>query len=453
MTDQLLKIAAKLALSVLFLCCSVSAQDDAAPIDLSWANGSDRRTHLPFADALYFVPSVLVDVNYTHSFNDPIDNTVVGSTALARNNEVTVSGIHLGGDFRYQNARARVMAQFGTRSTVIPRNDVSPLRGQFDLADAYRYVSEASVGYQFDSAYGVSVDVGLFMSYIGLNSFYQAENWVYQPSFTSDNTPWFFNGMRVEFLPSKATRLQLWLINGWQSYGRINDMPGVGGSFLWVPNSSTKFVANAYVGKDAAGVPQRIRYHSDNSFLHKYFDDPASSGISKAAFSVTADVGFEQGGGVNGFVDGGSVRGPAQYFASAMAYHRLWFCKNMFAITLGGGFVANPGRYLVLLPTGQASPLPSENSPGNTQGRYPFSANPGDPFTAWDFAANFDFLPNQSLTMRLEFVHRESNVPYFAGRGGVTSQSGYKSDPLDPAWRPDLRRAENRLIFVMLFRL
>lgn len=55
--------------------------------------------------------------------------------------------------------------------------------------------------------------------------------------------------------------------------------------------------------------------------------------------------------------------------------------------------------------------------------------------------------------MRLEFVHRSSSVPYFAGAGGVTSQTGYRTTPLDPAWRPDLVRAENRLIFAMLFRL
>ncbi|MFX7140145.1 hypothetical protein ABTH88_19670, partial [Acinetobacter baumannii] len=67
-----------------------------------------------------------MDVNYTHSFNKPNDNTVVGSTALARNNEVQLSALHFGGDFFYKNARARVMTQFGTRSIVVPRNDYSP---------------------------------------------------------------------------------------------------------------------------------------------------------------------------------------------------------------------------------------------------------------------------------------------------------------------------------------
>jgi hypothetical protein len=42
-------------------------------------------------------------------------------------------------------------------------------------------------------------------------------------------------------------------------------------------------------------------------------------------------------------------------------------------------------------------------------------------------------MPNQSLTFRVEFVYRNSNVQYFAGKGGVTSQTGYSTTPLDPS--------------------
>jgi hypothetical protein len=98
-------------------------------MDCTWWNGGDRRSS-PTLATKYFTPTVMVDANYTHSFNDPIDNTVVGSTALARNNEMQVSAVHLGGDFNYNGARAHIVTQFGTRSTVIPRNDFSPYKGR-----------------------------------------------------------------------------------------------------------------------------------------------------------------------------------------------------------------------------------------------------------------------------------------------------------------------------------
>src|SRR5215813_3760136 len=46
------------------------------------------------------------------------------------------------------------------------------------------------------------IDVGIFMSYIGLFSHYQFDNRVYQPSYVSSNTPRFFNGMRIQIFPS-----------------------------------------------------------------------------------------------------------------------------------------------------------------------------------------------------------------------------------------------------------
>lgn len=434
---------------------SATAQQIGQPfegMDQTWQNGNDRRDssvfHIP-----YFSPTLLVDVNYTHSFNHPNDNTVVGSTALARDNEVELSALHFGGDFEYKGARARVMTQFGTRSQVVPRNDLSPYRGQYDLADVYRYLSEAYAGYHINKWYGINIDAGMFMSYVGLNSYYQAENWEYQASFTSDNTPWFFNGVRIQVFPSRTLKIEGWLINGWQSYGKFNTMPGVGGNVTWIPNSNVKLLTNDYYGTDAANLPQRKRFHSDNSLLVRYYNKPQSKGINRMAFSLTGDLGFEKGGGVNGFSNGDSSKGPAQYFLSAMFYNRIWFCKNKLAWTVGGGVMTNPGRYLVLYPTGQASPLPNPNNPTQTEGAFPFSANPGDQFKGWDCSTNLDFMPNQSITFRVEFVHRHSSVPYFAGPGGVTSQTGYTTTPLDPDWRPDLVKTENRIIAAVLFRL
>lgn len=455
-----------LVISSLLLAMNLSAQSDPDSLvpnkqkgepfdnaDLSWANGSDRRTSNIWKNMKYFTPSVLVDVNYTYSFNNPNDNTVVGSTALARNNEVQLSALHFGGDLEYKGARARFMTQFGTRSIVIPRNDYSPYKGQYQLANAYRYISEAYAGYHINRLYGINIDAGLFMSYLGLNSFYQVENWEYQASFTSDNTPWFFNGLRAQIYPTKHLKVEAWVINGWQSYGRFNSMPGLGGNITWVPNDKLKLLTNDYYGTDAAGIKDRKRFHSDNSLLYKYADRPHSKGISKMAFSLTADFGFEKGGGVNGLKNGDSIAGPAQYFASAMFYNRIWFFKNKFAWTIGGGVMTNPGRYLVLYPTGQASPLPNPNNPTQTEGAFPFSANPGDTFNGWDCSTNIDFMPNQSITFRVEFVHRESSVPYFAGKGGVTSQTGYSTTPLDPNWRPDLVKSESRIILALLFRI
>lgn len=421
-------------------------------MDCTWWNGGDRRSS-PTLSGKYFTPTVMVDANYSYSFNEPIDNTVVGSTALARNNEMQVSAVHLGGDFNYQSARAHIVTQFGTRSTVVPRNDYSVYKGQYQLSDVYRYLAEANAGYHFNVLHGINIDAGMFMSYIGLNSYYQVENWEYQASFTSDNTPWFFNGLRIQIFATRKLKIEPWIINGWQSYGMFNKQPGIGGNITWCPNENIKLLTNNYYGADAAGIPSRKRFHTDNSVLARYFNRPKSKYISKMAFSLTGDFGFEKGGGVNGIKDGDSIKGPAQYFASVMFYNRIWFAKNHIAWTLGGGYMQNPGRYLVLYPTGQASPLPNSNNPTQSAGAYPYSANVGDQFTGFDYSTNIDLMPNQHLCVRLEYVHRESSVPYFAGRGGVTSPNGYTTTQLPNDWKPDLVQSEDRIIVAILFRL
>jgi len=448
-------------MALVILCsqtATINAQQTGEPfegIDQSWHNGNDRRDSSVFKDMKYFTPSIIMDINYNFSFNDPIDNTVVGSTALARHNELQLSALHFGGDFYYEGARARIMTQFGTRSTVVPRNDFSVYRGQYSLANVYRYLSEAYAGYHINTMHGINVDFGMFMSYIGLNSYYQPENWEYQASFTSDNTPWFFVGTRIQIFPSKNWKIEPWIINGWQSYGKFNSMPGFGGNITYMSDDGNwKFLTNNYVGTDAAGIKDRVRFHSDNSVLYRYYNQPASNGISRMAFSMTADIGSESGGGVNGF-DNSDPTKPAQYFLSAMLYNRLWFAHNKLAWTFGGGWMKNPGRYLVLYPTGQASPLPNPQDPTRTEGTFPFSANPGDQFEGWDWSTNIDWMPNQSLTFRLEYVNRNASVPYFAGSGGVTSSTGLTTTPVDPngTWKPDLVKNESKVIFALLFRL
>ena len=169
--------------------------------DFTWINGGSRQTsHL--IDSKYFTQQVDIDLNYTFSFNRPIDNTIVGSTATARHNELELAFLGFGGDAHIGNVRARLFTQFGTRATAVPRNDLTPNRGQLDLLTVYRYLSEAYAGYHFNKLHGINIDVGLFFSYVGLFSYTQFENWGYQASFTSDNTPWFFNGARLQIFPS-----------------------------------------------------------------------------------------------------------------------------------------------------------------------------------------------------------------------------------------------------------
>nr|AGC71678.1 outer membrane protein [uncultured bacterium A1Q1_fos_2386] len=268
--------------------------------DFGWINGGSRQTSR-LLDSPYFTPQLDIDSNYTYSFNQPKDNTIVGSTATARHNELTLAFAGIGGDVHVGNVRGRIFTQFGTRSSAVPRNDLTVNRGQFDLQSVYKYLSEAYAGYHFDKLHGINLDVGLFFSYVGLFSYTQFENWGYQASFTSDNTPWFFNGARLQIFPTDRLKLELWLINGWQTYGKFNQLPGVGYQVHYAPREWIKLVCNGYVGTDTQGSEHRVRFHSDNSVLVRYLNRADARGVSRAALSFTFDLGFEEGDGVTAF--------------------------------------------------------------------------------------------------------------------------------------------------------
>ncbi|MDB5036715.1 MAG: hypothetical protein JWQ35_243 [Bacteriovoracaceae bacterium] len=406
--------------------------------DFSWVPGNYGPSENPFSTK-YFTPELRLDAAYHYSFNKPSDNTISGSSEVFRHNELQIAQIGVGGDFNYKNVGFRLMTQFGMYSTTTPRNDASPSRGQWKLDDAYRYISEAFATYHLDVMNGINIQAGLFMSYVGLWSYYNFDNWTYQPSYVSSNTPWFFNGMRIQIFPTDKLKIEPWIVNGWQSYGKFNSQPGLGLQVLYRPTGWLSLLGNQYYGTDTLDTPDRKRFHTDDSIMVKYHDNPSAL-INQAAASLTVDAGCESGGG---------VRCGNQYFLGFMAYNRVWFDEGHYGFTFGGGAIKNPGRYLVLLP-----PINGATAASGTGDPAQFSENPGDKYWAWDSQVTADYMPTRNITFRAEYNYRYASVPYFSGHGGVTPPGGNQGAPGSnvASWSPDLRKSENRLTGAFMVR-
>ena len=390
--------------------------------DWTWLNGTPRNKDVVW-DSKFFTPEIRLDTNFVSSFNHPKDDSLGGSTEIFRSNEIQVEQISFGGDFHWQNVRARVLTLGGMFGVTTPRNDASVGRGQWDLRGAYKYFGEAYGGYHFNVNHGLNVDAGIFVSYIGLFSYYNYDNWTYQPSYVSSNTPWFFNGVRIQWFPTAKLKIEPWIINGWQSYGRFGNHPGLGGQILYRPTPWLSFVFNNYgFGEDTLTFTNpglgRSRIHTDDSVEVKYYDKPEKT-LDKMAFSLTGDLGCEYGGGVSCFHNTKTT--TKQAFAGWMFYNRFWFKKDLFGLTIGGGVMDNPGRYLTLLP-----PI---NGADAVSGSPYFTLNPGDSYKAWDTSVTFDWMPKQYITFRTEYGYRHADQPYFTGRGGITPPGGNTGTP------------------------
>ena len=419
--------------------------------DWTWTNDGGHNADSPMSTK-YFTPEIRFDANYILDYNHPEDDTMVGSTEMYRAEDFQLEQASFGGDIRIQNTRGRILTMNGLFSQATVRNDASYNRGQWDLKDAYKYFSEAWGGYHWDVGHGLNVDAGIFVSYVGLFSYYNFDNWAYQPSYVSSNTPWFFNGLRIQYFVTDKLKIEPWIINGWQSYGRYNGHGGLGGQSMLRPNPKFDFNFNDYgLGEDDAGFPGRSRVHADYSGQWKIWDNPKAKGFDKLAMTITGDAGCEYGGGPASYAvtgqtsrsssgaspmmgtqstyNGGvnchsSANGkPKQMFIGWMAYMRGWWDHDRHAITLGGGQMNNPGRYLTL--------LPAINGATATTGTPYFTENAGDSAQAHDMTFTYDYMPSQFITFRLEEAYRYSAVPYWSGRRGVTPPGGNNGNPAD----------------------
>ena len=406
-------------------------------MDLSWVNGQNRQTDFPLQLKDKSGNSIVTGVTYldtyfNYNFADPKDHTQTISSTMGRTNEFTLNLASIGIETNYKNIIGRLWLQYGQMGSVIQELDGTVSRGRNTAISNLKNIREAAAGYHFNKWYGVNVEMGIFMSYIGLESYVTQENWSYQRSMVCDFTPFYFSGARLQVFPTKKFKTELWLLNGWQTYNSWSKSIGVGSSNYYRPNENTQLVANFYFGKDTRNS-NRTRFHHDNSIVKRYYHRSTAKGLSQAAFSINTHYGFQ---------DGDGVKAKDQYMAGTSIASRLWFLHNKLGFTTRADIITNPGLYLAFTPSA-VTPNDFTDAMAN---------DPKQKLNIFQATATFDVMPNDLVTFRLEYGYRHSNVPYFTGKGGTTSPDGWVDTPLNN-WRPDLRRTENRITLAVNFRL
>lgn len=426
-------------------------------MDLTWINGQNRQREFPLTftkDGQTILTGVaLLDGYYNYDFAKPIDNTHTISSSIGRHNEFTLNQASFGLESNYKNIIGRLWVQYGQMGSIVQDLDGSVYRGRNTSLYNLRNIREAAAGYHFDKWHGINVEMGIFMSYIGLESYVLQENWSYQRSMVCDFTPFYFSGARVQAFPSRKFKTELWILNGWQSYNSFSKSPGLGNSNYFRPNENLQLVANFYIGRDTQNPDtlgrqsDRLRFHHDNSIVARVFKKPESKGLSQVAFSLNNHYGFQSNNAA-----GDTVKASENFMMGSALAARFWFNKNKLALTLRGDHITNrsvvngvnTSPYLAFTPA---------VSGGAPNGFEEAISNDGK-LSITQLTATFDVMPNEHVTFRLEYGYRTASMPYFAGAGGTTSPSGWTNGPTSTLpWKADLQRSENRFTLGVNFRL
>lgn len=426
--------------------------------DLSWINGQNRQTDFPLTlkdkDGETILTGVAyLDAYYNYNFANPTDNTQTISASIGRHNEFTLNLASIGIETNYKNIVGRMWLQYGQMGSIVNDPDGSVYRGRNTSIYNLKYIREAAAGYHFDVWHGINVEMGIFMSYIGLESYVTQENWSYQRSMLCDFTPFYFTGARVQMYPSKTLKQEIWLLNGWQSYNSFSKGPGLGSSTYWRPNEDLQLVANFYLGRDTqnpdteGNQSERLRFHHDNSIVARYFKNKESKGISQMALSLNSHYGFQSNN-----EEGDMVKASENFMVGSSLANRIWFNKNKMAVTLRGDYMTNQSvvngvntsPYLAFTPA----------ATGDIPNNYDEAIANGEKLKIFQFTTTFDIMPSDFVTFRLEYGYRNASIPYFAGPGGTTSASGWTNGPTgDTPWAADLKKSENRITVAVNFRL
>ena len=406
-------------------------------MDLGWINGQNRQRDLPLTlkdkTGNTIVTGVAyLDAYFNYNLARPKDNTQTISSTMGRTSEFTLNLASIGIETNYKNIIGRLWLQYGQMASIIQDLDGTVARGRNTSVNNLKYIREAAAGYHFNKWYGINIEMGIFMSYIGLESYVTQENWNYQRSMVCDFTPFYFSGARVQVFPSQKFKTELWLLNGWQTYNSWSKGIGFGNSNYYRPNDNLQLVANFYYGKDSRNS-NRIRFHHDNSIVKRYYNKAGNTGISQAAFSINSHYGFQHGDG---------IKPRQQYMIGTSVANRVWFNKNKIALSTRADIISNPGLYLAFSP----SPVTPNDFTDAV------AADPKQKLNIFQATATVDIMPNDFITFRAEYGYRKSNLPYFAGRDGTTSPDGWMDTPATN-WRPALQHTENRFTVAVNFRL
>jgi hypothetical protein len=449
----------------MFAAASLQAQDTIenkrepfGGMDLTWINGQNRQKKFPLILKDNDGESILTGVVYAdtyYNFNlaNPVDNTQTISATIGRHNEFTVNLASFGFESNYKNIIGRLWLQYGQMGSIINETDASVYRGRNTSINNLKYIREAAAGYHFNVWHGINVEMGIFMSYIGLESYVTQENWNYQRSMLCDFTPFYFSGARIQMFPTDKLKTEIWLLNGWQSYNSFSDGPGFGSSTYYRPNENLQLVANFYLGKDTqnpdgeGNQSQRIRFHHDNSIVARYYNNPESMGITQAAFSINSHYGFQSNND-----DTDRVTASENFMAGSSLANRIWFNKNKLALTVRADYMTNQSvvNGINVSPYLAFNPAVTGDVPNN----YEEAITNGEKLKIFQFTTTFDIMPNDHVTFRIEYGYRNSSIPYFTGRRGTTSASGWTNEPeSNIPWAADLKKNEQRVTFSVNFRL
>lgn len=188
-------------------------------------------------------PEVLVyngyiDAQCAHDFNRPPTRYRSYSTQPYYTDEPALNLGYVDATLDHGKVTARLALQYG--SSVVANYSAEP--------EVFaRYVQEGKIGWQVTDTW--SLEAGVFLSHIGMESWISRDNAVASRALISDYSPYYQSGVRSAHRITDELRFDAYLLRGWQNISGDRD-PALGTQLEYAFNPQLTFLHNSFIGNE-----------------------------------------------------------------------------------------------------------------------------------------------------------------------------------------------------------
>lgn len=223
---------------------------------------------------------------YSHNFNKPSNNLNALRGFDFINNSLTVGNFVLATDAKYNNFSMRLAINIGmTPSQFYKQEPTTSSSYQIPSLNSatWSLIQEAVVNYDFENVKGLSLQMGIMATPIGIEGLpsFQTwesssanpgihkkdyrENWNFSRSNAFIHVPDYHSGVRLLYSPTPKSTYSFYLINGQNMVTDNNNSKTMSFSYLWTPNPKVHFSA-LYMG----GNERPRDYQIKNTWRHLF---------------------------------------------------------------------------------------------------------------------------------------------------------------------------------------
>jgi hypothetical protein len=215
-----------------------------------------------------------VDAGYLHDFNYPANHLF-----RSRGTTFHVNEADLNMTAAYLRKQASESSRWGTEITLQAGKDsevfgFSATAPNLDGAKWLRHLGPTDISYLAPTGNGLTIQGGIFSSFIGYDSLYAKDNFNYTRPWGADFTPYLMMGLNAQYPLTTRLTGTLLVISGYWHLAHANNVPSSGGQVAYKPSEHLSLKQTVLYGPHQSETSLQFwRFLSDS--IVEWKRDPA----------------------------------------------------------------------------------------------------------------------------------------------------------------------------------